>query len=136
MATANYGWTTPTLGSANNVPADLLSLASQVDTTVKSLMARLPHAMAAGSFTAGQKTATYTHTVTFPAGRFSQPPIVTASISNAAGGAQRLQLVVGDVTAGTAEIIFLVVPGGTWDGGLWCTATWAAVQMTAGSAAG
>ena len=37
MATTNYGWTTPALGSANNVPADLASLAAQIDTTVADL---------------------------------------------------------------------------------------------------
>lgn len=136
MATANYGWTTPTLGSSNNVPADLLSLASQVDTTVKSLMARLPHSMAAGSIKAGQKTAIYTHTVTFPAGRFSVPPIVTATIDNPASGTNQLQVVVGTVTAASAEIIFLVAPGGAWTGGLWCTATWTAVQMKSTTAEG
>lgn len=31
MATANYGWTTPALGGSNNPPADLASLASQID---------------------------------------------------------------------------------------------------------
>ena len=34
MATANLGFTTPALGSANNVPADMGSLATQVDTAV------------------------------------------------------------------------------------------------------
>lgn len=34
MATPIYGWTTPALGSANNVPADMGSLATQVDTAV------------------------------------------------------------------------------------------------------
>ena len=34
MATTNLGFTTPALGSANNVPADLGSLATQVDTAV------------------------------------------------------------------------------------------------------
>ena len=34
MATTNFGWTTPSLGSANNVPADLASGLQQVDTTV------------------------------------------------------------------------------------------------------
>ena len=34
MATTNLGFTTPALGSANNVPADLRSLATQVDTAV------------------------------------------------------------------------------------------------------
>ena len=34
MATPNLGFTTPALGSANNVPADLGSLATQVDAAV------------------------------------------------------------------------------------------------------
>lgn len=34
MATTNYAWTTPALGSANNVPADMASLAQQIDTTM------------------------------------------------------------------------------------------------------
>jgi len=34
MATTNLGFTTPALGSANNVPADLGSLATQVDAAV------------------------------------------------------------------------------------------------------
>ena len=34
MATTNFGWTTPALGSANNVPADLASLANQIEATV------------------------------------------------------------------------------------------------------
>ena len=34
MATTNFGWTTPALGSANNVPSDLASLATQIDTTM------------------------------------------------------------------------------------------------------
>ena len=34
MATTNLGFTTPALGSANNVPADLGSLATQVDDAV------------------------------------------------------------------------------------------------------
>ena len=36
MATTNFSWTTPALGSANNVPADLTSLAQQIDTTVNT----------------------------------------------------------------------------------------------------
>ena len=36
MATPIYGWTTPALGSANNVPADLTSLATQVENTVNT----------------------------------------------------------------------------------------------------
>ena len=36
MATANLGFTTPALGSANNVPADMASLATQVDAAVWS----------------------------------------------------------------------------------------------------
>lgn len=39
--TANYSWTTPALSGANNPPADLTSLASQIDATVKSLDALL-----------------------------------------------------------------------------------------------
>lgn len=34
--TTNYGWTTPALSGANNPPADLTSLASQVDSTIKA----------------------------------------------------------------------------------------------------
>ena len=34
MATTNYSWTTPALGSANNVPSDMASLAQQIDTTM------------------------------------------------------------------------------------------------------
>lgn len=34
MATTNFGWTTPSLGSANNVPADFASGFQQVDTTM------------------------------------------------------------------------------------------------------
>lgn len=37
MATTNFGWTTPALGSANNVPADLASLATQIDTDLAAL---------------------------------------------------------------------------------------------------
>ena len=36
MATTNFAWTTPALGSANNVPADMASLAQQIDTTVNT----------------------------------------------------------------------------------------------------
>lgn len=39
MATTNYGWTTPALGSSNNPPADLASTAQQIDTTVADLHA-------------------------------------------------------------------------------------------------
>lgn len=34
MATTNFAWTTPALGSANNVPSDMASLAQQIDTTM------------------------------------------------------------------------------------------------------
>lgn len=136
MATPIYGWTTPALGSANNVPADLTSLATQIENTIDAIADRTAYAMAAGSFSAGQKYATYTHTVTFPAGRFSVPPIVNATIANSASGSNQLQLVVGTVTSGSAEIIFLLAPGGSWAAGLWCTANWEAVQMTSTTAAG
>lgn len=36
MATTNFGWTTPALGDSNNPPADLTSLANQVDTTLRA----------------------------------------------------------------------------------------------------
>ena len=41
MATTNYGWTMPALGSSNNPPADLASLAQQVDTDLDALDALL-----------------------------------------------------------------------------------------------
>ena len=34
METTNFAWTTPALGSANNVPSDMASLAQQIDTTM------------------------------------------------------------------------------------------------------
>ena len=34
MPTPNYGWNTPPLPAPNNVPADMLSLATQVDATL------------------------------------------------------------------------------------------------------
>ena len=37
MATTNYGWVTPRLGDENNPPADLSSLAAQVDASMKTV---------------------------------------------------------------------------------------------------
>ena len=134
--TPTYSWSTPVDTSANDVPADLASLASQIETTLAARLARIPYAMAAGSFSAGQRSgANYTHTINFPAGRFSVAPIVTAQLANSASGSNMLQVVLGVVTSTTAEIIFLTDTGAALSNH-WCTATWTAVQMTSTTAAG
>lgn len=133
--TPTYGWSTPVDTSVNDVPADLASLASQVEAALSAALGRLPVRMAAGSFSGGQRTgASYTATINFPAGRFTVAPIVTATVDNSASGASLLQLVVGTVTSSTAELIFLSTSGNLSNA--YCTATWQAVQMTPTTAAG
>ena len=47
MPTPNYGWNTPILPAPNNVPADMLTLATQVDASLKEVETRL--SLAAGA---------------------------------------------------------------------------------------
>lgn len=137
-ATVTYGWTTPVSSAANDVPADLSSLAQQVEATVKAKSDRTAYAEAAGSFSAGQRTGTsYTEAITFPVGRFSVAPIVTAQLYNTAAGFNTLQVAVdsASVTTTGCNIVFSAAAGGTFTN-LWCTASWHAKQMTSTTAAG
>jgi hypothetical protein len=145
--TTNFGWTTPndsdpfkqgasairTLGSAiDGRIGDVTNFPNQIVNRPSTTSYPIPFSASAGnlasvSLTTGGSANT---TVTFPASRFTQAPIVVA---NAAGvvAAQ----VVGYAAIPTTSSFILVrynFYGGTQD----VSATWLALQMTAASGAG
>ena len=115
--------------------ANAAQAAAAIVTGAAAQLARLSYATAAGEFSAGQKTgASYTHRVTFPAGRFTVAPIVGAQVDNSAAGTAPLQISIGARTPTYCDLVFWLASGNL--NNTWCTATWTATQMTASSAAG
>lgn len=95
----------------------------------------IPYAVAAGRVAAGAKSgATYTHRVTFPAGRFTVAPIVVALIDNAAAGTNALQMNTTAVTKDYVDFVFWLASGSM--SGVYCTCAWTATQMTTTTAEG
>lgn len=86
------------------------------------------HAEAAGQ---GTSVAAGVITVTFPAGRFSAAPIVTAVLGTYAANAQ---LLVDNITTTGCRILIYTI--GTGVGIVGVTARWHAVQMTPTTGAG
>ena len=125
-------------GKLQNSEADVaaaINAANTATTAAASISAqsaklnRLPYAMAAGAVAAGQKSgASYTHRITFPAGRFTTPPNLAVTIDNAASGTAALQVVIQSRTKDYADLVFMLTSGSLSN--TWCTATWIAAQMT------
>jgi hypothetical protein len=131
MPNTPNGWPYPASTATPDVPRDIKAVADKLD-------AVLPTAMAAGLATvpANATNPQSTVAVTFPVGRFTQPPIVTVSLMGSTGGTQRYVPRVH--TPPTAAGCTL---------GIWASETtnnitnvstvaWQAVQMDAASAAG
>lgn len=117
------------------MPGEVLSAADVNNALNPDTADHVAYAVAAGGFSAGQKSGvSYTHRVTFPAGRFTVAPIVVATIANSAGGTQLLQLVVTAATKDYADLVFFLTTGSMSNH--WCTANWTAVQMTPTTAEG
>ena len=131
VLTANRGLDTPDLDAPAHIPADSKVLADGVD----AALGRLPWAMAADSVlipTAAANSSVLT--VTFPASRFSVPPLMQVSLLGSPGGSANYVPRVVSRTSASAVI-------GIWDADgtnitVACTLMWTAVQMTSTTAAG
>lgn len=111
---------------ATTTAAEIQAAAAAIQ-AASDRLARLPYAIASGSFNAGAKSGSaYVHTITFPAGRFTAPPDVVVTIATGAGGTQALQVVVQNRTTTQAEIAFFLVSGSMSNH--FCIASWVAVQ--------
>ena len=99
----------------------------------------LPFAMAAGSVTKSltNGNSTDTQAVTFPVGRFAQPPIVT--VTNVGGTGSSACIVQANAAPTTSGFTILIAHkdvGGTFSSGWSVLLHWTAVQMTSTAAAG
>ena len=86
--TSRYGWSTPAPTDPDDVPTDMASLASQIEATMSTILARLPYRVLTGMVSivpSAANTPTYVD-VTFPAGRFSAAPVVQVTPSTGAPG--------------------------------------------------
>ena len=110
------------------------TLAGDVDTLLGSGFAGTPYAMAAGHVSTSSIAAggTANVAVTFPAGRFSQAPLVQATV-NVTGPNQTYAVRVTSITTAGANLA--VSTSATSSPGV-ATVAWMAVQMTASTAAG
>ena len=129
--TPAYAWSTPILADPNNVPADLASLAQQIETTLETVdpsrAAGLPRAMATGAGsvqTVSGTTVTATGTVNFPAGRFTARPRVTLSIQGVFAGA-----VINVLSVSASNFTWRVTLSSNAGSVFSVSADWIAVQM-------
>ena len=85
----------------------------------------------AGVAEGGQRTGGtyYNVAITFPAGLFTEPPMVVAQVNNHAGGSAQLQVLTNLITASGCTVGFFLATGGTLDGH-WCIAEVIAMQAT------
>lgn len=102
--------------------------------------AHIPAAMAAGRYAFdlkgdGSITSNVAANIPFPAGRFTQPPLVTCNISTGTGNSSRLQARVYTVTSTTFSIFIWTTDGSKLSTGV-VPVDWIAVQMTPAQAAG
>lgn len=109
-------------------------------TTLYGVPPNIPFAQSAGvqtGFSAGSHAAggVVSTSVSFPAGRFSQAPLVTVSLSTAPSGSAYLVARVGSVTTSgfTMQIYNTGTAAASYTG---VSVNWAAIQMTAAAAAG
>lgn len=91
-----------------------------------------PFAMAAGSTTTSASTGTVT--VTFPANRFTQPPIVTAS--SISGGVWAIYTEIISTPSATSFNVAVNADGAAYPQLVARNLHWHAIQMTSGSANG
>lgn len=102
---------------------------------IDNLLGALPFRMAAGSQSLSASSASNPSTITLPAGRFTQPPIVVATPgSGGSSGNYFLRVYSISTTQFTCDLIFKDV-GGT-PGAATSLVQWIAVQMSSGSGAG
>jgi len=140
--TPNFGWSVPvstdlvkdgalnieTLGDAiDGRFGDVATYPSQIVNRVSGVSRPLPYAMSAGFL-----SLTGTATITLPAGRFTQSPLINATILSSSGTAGT------SVTFGTVGTtsFTLVVWTGTTVSTTARTAHWTALQMTSAAASG
>lgn len=92
----------------------------------------LAYAEAAGTFQITYRGGTAaTASVAFPAGRFTQPPIVVVTIQSAAGNtAQQIVRAYSASTTGFTVAV-LKAAGGTLPTSGWAPISWVAIQMSA-----
>lgn len=136
-STPTYGFPYPELTDSANVPRDNRALAEAVEAAVAALAAQVtalpkpPYAMAAGVATVSGVTANggAAVAVTFPVGRFTQPPMtmVTGSSNGYSAGSMFTATTTG--FSGKYYNPTASVPTST-------SIQWIAVQMTASSGAG
>ena len=128
MPTPNFFWNTPNLPAPNNVPADLLSLATQIDASLKIVAAMMPLKIAVGSYSLTIPGGTSGSTGSGGAFRFDSgigrfdftaPPRVFLQVAAPAAGSPKLNLVVAQssVTTVAATIHIYSGDGTTISGG-------------------
>jgi hypothetical protein len=144
--TTNFGFNTPnnsdpfkdgalairTLG--NNIDArfgDVTNFPNQIVNVVSGVSRPVSFAMSAGS---GTTNGSGVLTVTFPASRFTQAPLITATVSSTSGSLYVTTLAHTSVTT-TGATIF---SGNSTNGATRASVplNWMAVQMTSGAASG
>lgn len=123
--TSQYGWSTPAPTDPDDVPTDLASLASQIEATMSTILARLPYRVLTGMVTVTPSAANTptSVTVTFPAGRFTATPIVVAIPHTTAPGTQVTGVGIGASSASGCTIV------GTRTNTTAFTVSWIAIQV-------
>lgn len=115
-------------------PGQTLEAADLNDSLNPHTADHIPRATATGNIAPTQNhTGSYVkRTITFPAGRFSKPPLVFCqSNGGAAGGSNKVIISVGTVTPTTADIYFYPIAGQTFALSDWAGCYWHAIQMEA-----
>lgn len=105
--TPQYGWSTPAPTDPDDIPTDLASLASQVEATMSTILARLPYRVLTGMVTVTPSAANTptSVTVTFPAGAFTSPPTMIANAVSAVVGTTVLGVSTNNVTATQGDVV-------------------------------
>jgi hypothetical protein len=149
--TPNFGWAVPTstdyvkdgataietLGDAIDARlGNVGTYPNQIVNVVSGVSRPLPYAEAAGTiaFTINSGTNGGNLTLTLPASRFTQPPILNATVRVGAN----FDTLLNTVTVSTSSVVFRVVTntgantGTTYSGNI----DWLGIQMTSATAAG
>lgn len=105
--------------------------ADDVNNALNSTTAdHLPYAMAAGSVSIPKQSGRiWTLELSFPPGRFSKPPIVTATVNTTAGGTDNVIARVDRVTTTSMRFLLLTTDGSNIATGYAVPVGWIAVQM-------
>ena len=123
--TSKYGWSTPAPTDPDDVPTDMASLASQIEATMSTILARLPYRVLTGTVSIVPSAANTPTSVavTFPAGRFTATPIVVAIPHTSAPGTQVTGVGISDRSASGCTIV------GTRTSTTSFTVGWIAIQV-------